>query len=225
MNSWGKAFWAVIHRDLRLAWRQGGGGMLAVAFFVLTITLTAIGIGPATETLSRVAPGMLWVMALLATLLSLDRLFQADFEDGSLDQMALMPLPLEAVVLAKVIAHWLTTGLPILVISPVLGLLLALPGEGYGLLMLALLTGTPALSAIGAIGAGLTVGIRRGGVLLSLLVLPLYVPVLIFGTAAVDAAIYGLAPGARLAILAAMSLVALVFAPVAAAAGLRLHQG
>ena len=185
-------FFLLIGRDVRLASRQGGASTMVVVFFVLTVTLFPLGVGPESTVLARIAAGVIWVAALLASMLSLDRLFQADFEDGSLDLLALSSLPLEIAVLAKTAAHWLTTGLPLIVVSPVLALLLNMDLAGWLTLIAAMLLGTPALSLIGGIGAALTVGIRRGGVLLSLLVLPLYIPVLIFGVGAVEAAIGGL---------------------------------
>jgi len=216
-----RAFLRIVGRDLALARAQGGESALAVLFFVLGTVLFPLGIGPEAALLARVAGGLLWVMALLAALLSLERLFQADFEDGSLDLLVLAPVPLPATVLAKCIAHWLSTGLPMVVAAPVLAILLSLDGRGFGVLVLAMLLGTPTLSLIGAIGAALTVGARRGGVLLTLLVLPLYIPVLIFGAGAVEAAIAGPGAVAHLQILAALLLAALPLAPWAAAAALR----
>ncbi len=217
-------FRRVLGRDLALAFRQGGTVGMVVMFFVITVTLFPLGVGPAPNMLARIASGVIWVAALLSCLLSLDRLFQADHEDGSLELMVLAPLPLELTVLAKCLAHWLTTGLPLIIAAPVLGVLMNLHGDGFAALVLAMLFGTPALSLIGAVGASLTVGVRRGGVLLSLLVLPLYVPVLIFGVAAVEAAVSGLTARPHLMILAAMSLVATVLAPWASAAALRHNQ-
>jgi heme exporter protein B len=216
-------FAALIHRDLVLAWRIGGGGGMAVAFFLLIVTLVPLGLGPDLPLLGRVAPGMVWIGALLATLLALDRLFQADWEDGNLDLLALGPLPLEAVVLGKSLAHWLTTGLPLVVAAPVLGLMLGLPGHALWALVAALALGTPSLSLIGAVGAALTAGVRRGGLLLSLLVLPLYIPVLVFGVGAVQRAVDGAPAGAPLMVLGALALFSLVLAPVAAAAALRIQ--
>ena len=216
------SFVAVARRDAALALKQGGGAMLAVMVVIVVVTLFPLGIGPGPETLARISAGVVWVAAMLSALLSLDRLFQADLEDGSLDLLALAPLPLAMVVLAKCAAHWLTTGLPLIVVAPVLGLLLNMPGAGLAALVPAMLLGTPALSLFGAIGAALTVAVRRGGVLVPLLVLPLYIPVLIFGVGAVDAAVAGLAMRAHLALLAALSLGAAVLAPVAGAAALRL---
>ena len=216
-------FFAIVRRDIKLALRQGGGAPLAVAFFILVVTFFPLGIGPEHALLERISAGVVWVAALLAAMLSLDRLFQADFEDGGLDLLALSPLPLELIVVAKCTAHWLTTGLPLLIAAPVLALLLDMAPDGLAVLALAMLLGTPSLGLIGAIGAALTVGIRRGGVLLSLLVLPLYVPVLIFGAGAVEAATSGLAPRPHLLILGALLLGALALAPWASAAALRLN--
>ena len=216
-------FLQIVSRDVRLAFRQGGATMLVVVFFVLAVALFPLGVGPETAVLRRIAPGVIWVAALLAAMLSLDRLFQVDFEDGSLDQLALAPLPFELVAAAKCLAHWISTGLPLVVISPLLGVLLELNGEAYGALLLAMAAGTPSLSLVGGIGAALTVSIRRGGVLLSLLVLPLYIPVLIFGTGAIDAAATGLGGGAHLLVLAALLAAALPLAPWAIAGALRLN--
>jgi heme exporter protein B len=216
------AFVAVLRRDLQLAFRQGSAISLTVMFFVITVTLFPLGVGPEPAILARIAAGVLWVAALLSAMLSLDRLFQADYEDGSLDLLALSPLPLELTVLAKVIAHWLTGGLPLVVIAPVLALALNLPAAAIPALLAAMLLGTPVLSLLGAIGAGLTVGVRRGGVLLSLLVLPLYIPVLIFGVAAIEAAVGGFGVRPHLLILGAFFFAALVLSPIAASAALRL---
>jgi heme exporter protein B len=216
------AFLALVARDLRLAARQGGAATMAVSFFAVAVALFPLGVGPELELLGRIGPGVIWVAALLATLLTLDRLFQADLEDGSLDLLALGPLPLGFVVLAKCLAHWIANAAPLLVVAPLLCLLMNVPGAGVPMLLLAMALGTPALSLIGAIGAALTVGIRRGGVLLSLLVLPLYVPVLIFGVGAVDAAVHGFPAAQALSLLGAASLFSLVLAPLAAAAALRL---
>lgn len=217
------AFAALIHRDLVLAWRIGGGGGMAVAFFVLIVTLVPLGLGPELPLLARAAPGMVWIGALLATLLALDRLFQADWEDGNLDLLALGPLPLEAAVLGKSLAHWLTTGLPLVVAAPVLGLMLGLPGHAVWVLAAALALGTPSLSLIGAVGAALTAGVRRGGLLLSLVVLPLYIPVLVFGAGAVQRTVDNAPAGAPLMVLGAIVLFSLPLAPVAGAAALRVQ--
>ena len=176
---------ALLQRDLRLAFRAGGGFGLGLAFFLMVAVLVPLGVGPEGALLARIAPGILWVGALLACLLSLDRMFALDFEDGALDLMAVSPLPLEGVVAMKALAHWLVTGLPLVLIAPVLGVLLSLAPGGYFWLLASLFLGTPALSLIGGFGAALTVGLKRGGLILSLIVLPMYVPSLIFGAEAV----------------------------------------
>jgi len=215
------AFRRLVVRDLRLALRQGGDWAMVLAFFVLTVILFPFGVGPEPALLQRIASGVVWVTALLASLLSLDRLFLSDYEDGSLEALALMPLPLEAQVVAKCLAHWLVTGLPLTVMAPVLALLLHLTAESYPALVFGMALGTPTLSLIGAVGAALTLGARRGGVLLSLLVLPLYIPVLIFGVAACEAAGEGFSTRPHFLMLAAFLALALPLAPFAAAAGLR----
>lgn len=217
------AFRALIRRDLALAFRVGGGPFLGLAFFLTVTALLPLGVGARLNLLGEAAGGFLWVAAALAALLSLDRLFQADAEDGSLDHLALGALPLEFTVLAKCLAHWLTTGLPLTLAAPVLGLLLNLPEGGYGPLVLSLLIGSPVFSLAGGIGAALTAGLRRGGLLLSLIVLPLFVPAVIFGAGAVTAAVNGFSPDGALLFLGAATLFAIVIAPVAAAAALRLH--
>jgi heme exporter protein B len=216
------ALLVIVSRDLLLAARQGSATLLVLAFFVITVTLFPLGIGPEPAVLARVAPGALWVAALLSALIALDRLFQADVEDGSLEQIALSGLPLELVVLAKAAAHWLSTGLPLLLAAPILALTLSLPAEGYLALLAAMALGTPALSLIGSIGAALTVNLRRGGVLLSLLVLPLYLPVLIFGVLTVEAAVSALAVKPYLLIMLAGFCGTVALAPWATAAALRL---
>ena len=194
---------------------------MVVSFFVITVTLFPLGVGPEPNVLARIAAGVVWVTALLATMLSLDRLFQSDYEDGSIDLMLLAPVPLELLVLTKTLAHWMLTGLPLIVTAPVLAALMNMPGEGYGVLIATMALATPTLSLIGAVGAALTLGARRGGVLISLLVLPLYIPALIFSVAAVDAAITGLSARPHLLILGAMLAAALPLAPWASAAALR----
>jgi len=216
-----RAFRLLVLRDLRLAFRQGGDAAMVVGFFVLTVILFPFGVGPEPEILARIGAGVIWVTALLAALLSLDRLFTADYEDGSLEILALSPLPLEAVVVAKCLAHWIVTGLPLVLTAPLLALFMNLDAAGYPVLILAMLLGSPSLSLIGAVGAALTLGARRGGVLLSLLILPLYIPVLIFGVAAVEAAIGGLPFRPHLMILAAFMLGAIPLSPLATAAALR----
>ena len=215
-------FLRLIGRELTLAVRGGIGTLMAVVFFVIAVTLFPLGVGPELGLLSRIAPGAVWVAALLAALLSLDRLFVADHEDGSLEQLMLGVLPLEFVVLAKAVAHWLTTGLPLATAAPVLALLLNMSVDGLVILIVSLLLGTPILSLIGAVGAALTVGLRRGGALIALLVLPLYVPVLIFGVGAVEGAVLDVGVHANLSILAGGLVGALVLGPLAAAAALRM---
>jgi heme exporter protein B len=216
-----KRFSLLVRRDVRLALRQAGDTALVLVFFVLASVLFPFGVGPEPNVLARIAAGVVWVMALLAAMLSLDRLFQADFEDGSLDLLLLTPLPLEATVLAKTLAHWLTTGLPLIVAAPLLGVMLRLDAPGYPVLIGAMALGTPTISLIGAVGAALTVGARRGGVLLSLLVLPLLIPVLIFGAGAVEAAVTGASVRSHLLLLGGMLLATLVLCPLAGAAALR----
>ncbi|MBL6853300.1 MAG: heme exporter protein CcmB [Alphaproteobacteria bacterium] len=213
---------ALLFRDIRLATRAGGSAALALAFFAAVATLVPLGVGVDLKLLMRVAAGVLWVAAVLAALLSLDRLFQADFEDGSLDVIALSPLSLETVAAVKIAAHWLTTGLPLTLLSPLLGVMFGLPPEAVGVLTLSLATGTPAVSAMGAIGAALTMSIRRGGLILPLLVLPLLAPAVIFGAGAVQAALDGLSSGALL-FLAAFAVVATLLSPFAAGAAVRLN--
>ena len=218
-----KGMASLLARDLRLALRLGGGGGVGLAFFVLAVVLIPLGVGRETTTLMRIAGGVIWVAALLAALLSLDRIFQADYEDGSLDQLMLSPLALEQVVLVKAAAHWLTTGLPMTLVAPLLGIMLQLPDRALPALILAMAAGTPALSFIGAIGAAITVGVRRGGLLLSILVLPLYIPTLIFGARVVEQALLGLDFLPMLGIVAALSLFTAALAPFAAAAALRIN--
>ncbi|EEW25753.1 heme exporter protein CcmB [Rhodobacter ferrooxidans] len=214
---------ALLIRDLRLAMRAGGGFGLGLAFFLLVAVLVPLGVGPEGSTLAKIAPGILWVGALLACLLSLDRIFALDFEDGSLDLLATAPMPLEGVVAVKAFAHWLVTGLPLTLVAPVLGLLLNLPGAGYGWLVASLALGTPALSVIGAFGAALTVGLKRGGLLLSLLVLPLYVPTLIFGAEVVKRGAEGQAVSTPLLLLAGITAGAAALLPFASAAAIRVN--
>ena len=214
-------FLRIVGRDLRLGFRQRADASLVVLFFVLVAAMFPFGVGPEPNLLARMAPGVIWVTALLAVLLSLERLFLADYEDGSLELLALSPLPLELIVLAKILAHWLTTGLILVAAAPVLALLYSMDAAGLPMLILAMLLGSPSLSLIGAIGAALTLGARRGGVLIPLLVLPLNVPVLIFGVSAIDAALAGLNTRPHLMFLGALLLVSLVVAPLASAAALR----
>lgn len=210
-------------RDIVLAVRAGGGFGLGLAFFLIVTVLVPFGVGPEAGLLSRIAPGILWVGSLLSCLLSLDRIFQLDFEDGTLDLLATAPIPMEGVVAVKALAHWLTTGLPLVLAAPVFGVLLNLPGPGYAWLVASLAIGTPALSMIGAFGAALTVGLKRGGLLLSLLVLPLYVPTLIYGTEVARRGAQGLDLGTPVALLAGITLAALALLPFAAAAAIRVN--
>jgi len=213
---------ALLVRDMRLAVRVGGGALMGVLFFLIVVTLTPFAIGPDLALLKRIGPAILWLGALLASLLALDRLFAADHEDGSLDLLLMGSAPLELAVLAKALAHWITTALPLVIATPVLGLFLNLDAAAIGAVALTLLAGTPALTGMGLIGAALSVALRRGGLLLPVLVLPLTVPVLIFGVAASNAAIVGpVGFGAPFLILCALSLSSLVIGPFAAAAALR----
>lgn len=213
---------ALVRRDLVLATRIGGSGALSLVFFLMIVTIVPFALGPDLKLLSRIGPAILWLAAVLATLIGLDRLFQADEEDGSLDLMTASQAPLELVVLAKVAAHWLTTGLPLALASPLFGLLVALSPTAMGATALTLLVGTPALTFVGAVGAALTASIRRGGLILAVVVLPLMIPTLIFGVSAVEAALGATMPFTTpLAILAALSLIAAVIGTLAAAAALR----
>ena len=215
------AFLGLFRRDLRLALRQGGDTGLVLGFFVLAVVLFPLGVGPEAAVLQRIGAGIIWVAALLAALLSLDRLFQSDYQDGGLELLALSSLPLELAVLAKCAAHWVATGLPLALISPFLAFLVDLDAEAIPTLTLGLLVGTPALSLIGSVAAALTLGARRQGALLSLLVLPLYVPPLVFGAGAVEASATGTGARAHLLILGALTLAALPLCPWASAAALR----
>jgi heme exporter protein B len=213
---------ALLTRDVTLAWREGGAIGVALGFYLVVVAITPFGIGPDLNLLARIAAGMLWVALLLAALLSADRIFHNDYEDGALDVLATGALPLPIVAAVKSLAHWLTTGVPLALLAPVLGLLLNLPLDAMPLLVLAMLAGTPAVSFVAAIGASLTLGLRRSGLLLGLLVLPLYVPVLIFGVSTVSAAIVGPgSPWPPFLMLCALSLASIVLAPIAAAAALR----
>jgi len=218
----GAACRAVVARDLLIATRRRSDVLTTFFFFVIVVSLFPLGVGPQPDTLREIAPGVVWVAALLAAMLSLARMFGADYADGTLEQLVLTPQPLTLLVLSKVLAHWLTTGLPLVLIAPVLGLQFDLPGDALATLLVSLLVGTPALSLIGAVGAALTLGVRGGGALTSLLVLPLYVPVLVFGAGAVTASATGLGVTGHLSLLGAMSLAALVFAPWATAMALRI---
>jgi len=215
------AFIAVFRRDLRLALRHGGDTGLVLGFFVLAVVLFPLGVGPEPGILQRIGAGIVWVAALLAALLSLDRLFQADYLDGGLDLLALSGLPLELTVLAKCVAHWTASGLPLTVISPLLAFAVDLEPDAIPVLMLSLLIGTPALSLLGSVGAALSLGARRQGALLSLLILPLYIPPLVFGAGAVETSLTGSGAHAHLLILGALSLISVALCPWASAAALR----
>lgn len=220
-----RAFSALLARDLKLAARVGGSGALSLVFFLMIVVLVPFALGPDLNLLSRIGPAILWLAAVLATLIGLDRLFQSDEEDGSLDLMTGAAVPLEAVVLAKVLASWLTTGLPLALASPLFGLLVALSPEAMAATALTLALGTPALAFIGAVGAALTATIRRGGLILAIIVLPLMIPTLIFGVSAAEAALGGTVPLATpLTVLAALSLIAAVVGTLAAAAALRWSE-
>jgi heme exporter protein B len=219
-----RAFLTLLKRDILLAAREGGALGTALGFYLIVVALMPLGLGPDLNLLSRIAPGVLWIALLLAALLSLPRIFESDADDGSLEVMAMGQLPLEAVVAAKSLAHWITTGIPLALLAPVLGILLNLDLATYPILIATMLAGTPAISALGAIGAALTLRTRRGGLLLALLVLPLYVPTLIFGISAISAAVMG--PSgfeAAFLILSAISLASVVLGPLAAAAALRVQ--
>ena len=214
----------IVRRDVTLAWRRRTDLFTTLIFFVIVIALFPLGIGPELDTLRLIAPGVMWVGALLASMLALEQLFSADHRDGSLEQLLLTPQPLGVIVLGKVIAHWLITGLPLVVLAPVLGLQYDMSVESLKIMVIALLLGTPTLSLLGAIGAALTLGLRTGGILVALLVLPLYVPVLIFGAGAVEATASGLGGQAHLSMLGAILLVALLATPIATSAALRISS-
>ena len=216
------AFAVIVRRDLILAARHRAEAANPLLFFLIVVALVPLGLSPRRETLELIAPGIFWIGALLATLLSLERMFRSDFEDGSLELMLISPQPLPLVVLAKIAAHWLVTGLPLLVAAPLAALLLGLPAGSLGVLLATLALGTPTLSAVGAIGVALTVGLRRGGMLLSLLVLPLYIPVLVFASSAVSAAAAGLPVVGHLYLLGALAALSFSLAPLASAAALRV---
>jgi heme exporter protein B len=212
----------IVARDLKLAWRRRADVLSTLFFFVIVVSLFPLGIGPEMQLLRTIAPGVVWVAALLASLLSLNRLFANDYPDGTLEQLLLTPQPLYLVVLGKVLAQWLVSEVPLVLIAPLLGVQFDLPPNTLLVLFVSLLLGTPVLSLIGSIGAALTLGLRGGGVLVALLILPLYIPVLIFGAGAVDASIMGASPLANLYLLGAVLVLSLVFAPWATAAGLRV---
>ena len=218
---WG-AFWTLLKRDLRLAFRHRNELLNPLFFFMLVVMLFPLGTSPDKPLLITMAPGVIWVAALLASMLSLDSLFRADFDDGTLEQMLVSPHPLSVLVLAKILAHWMVTGLPMILLAPLLAIFMYLPEDGIGILMLTLAIGTPILSLIGAIGMGLTVGLRRGGMLLSLLVLPLYIPILIFSANAVDASLADMSVTGQIYFLSAVLVLSITLAPLATAAALRI---
>jgi heme exporter protein B len=217
-----KAFLTVLKRDLTLAMRRKSDVTSTLFFFVVVVSLFPLAIGPELDTLRMIAPGIVWVAALLASMLALDHMFSVDYQDGSLEQLLLTPQPLTILVTAKIVAHWLITGLPLVLIAPLLGIQYDLSGDAINVLLVTLLAGTPALSLIGAIGAALTLGLRGGGVLVSLLVLPLTIPVLIFGAGAVEASVSGLGGEGHLSMLLAILVVSLLLAPLATAVALRI---
>jgi len=214
-------FFSLIRRELLLAIRHGADSCMIVSFFLIVVILFLLGVGPEPGILSRISAGIIWVSALLSVMLSMDRLFQPDYEDGSLDLLILSSLPLELIVLAKIVSHWLTTGFPLIIISPLLALFLNMGTPGYSTLLIALVLGTPTLSLVGTIGAALILGARRSGVLLSVLILPLFIPIMIFGVSAVDAALTNVSSKPPLLMLGALFLTALVLCPWASAAALR----
>ncbi len=216
------AWRAMVLRDLILAMRRRADVLTTLFFFIIVVSLFPLGVSPEMSVLREIAPGVIWVAALLASMLSLGRLFADDFQDGTLEQMLLLPQPLSVLVLGKVLAHWLVSGVPLVLLSPLLGMQLGLESDAILLLMLTLLLGTPVLSLVGSVGAALTLGVRGGGVLVSLLVLPLYIPVLIFGTGAVDAAISGMAFDGHLSLLGAFFVLAALLTPLATATALRI---
>ena len=211
----------ILQREVGLAFNQLGDNAIIVLFFILAAILFPLGVGPEPKFLADLAPGILWVIALLASLLSFEKLFSSDFEDGSLEQLALTSAPLEIVVLAKAAAHWLTTGIPIMILTPLIAVFYQMPLSGFNILLVSMVLGTPTMSLIGTVGAALTLGSKRGNVLISLLVVPLIIPVLIFGTAAIEAAINDYPTTQHLMLLAAFFLIALVFSPIATASALR----
>ena len=217
-----KIWWILVQRDLLMAWRRSSDIFSVVMFFVLAVVLFPLGVGPELDTLRKIAPGIIWVAALLAAMLSLDQLFQSDADDGSLDLLLLAPIPLETIVIAKCCAHWMVTGLPLIVVAPILGILLNLPLSGFAVMIITLVISTPTISLLGSVGAALTIGARRGGVLVALLILPLLTPILIMSANAVDLALVGLNYTPLIALLGAFFLICLVVCPFVAAAALRL---
>jgi len=217
------AFWIVLKRDLLLALRRRNEVFTVLFFFIVVISLFPLGVGVEDKVLTRIAPGVVWIAALLASTLALDRLFSSDFEDGTLEQLSLVPQSLSVMVFAKIVAHWLLTGLPLVLVAPLVGLLYQVPADSIGVMMIVLLLGTPVLSMIGAIGAALTLGLRGGGVLLSFLVLPLYIPVLVYGAGAISASMLeGVSIQPYILLLSAFMILAIIFSPWATAAALKI---
>jgi heme exporter protein B len=212
----------IVARDLTLAWRRRADVLSTLFFFIIVVSLFPLGIGPESQLLRSIAPGVVWVAALLASMLSLNRVFQNDYQDGTLEQMLLTPQPLYLVVMGKIVAQWLVSEVPLVLIAPLIGVQFDLPTDTLVVLFISLLIGTPILSLIGSVGAALTLGLRGGGVLIALLILPLYIPVLIFGAGAVDASIIGVSPLANLYLLGALLAMSLIFAPWATSAALRI---
>ncbi len=219
-----KIFFSIIKRDIKLSYRQGNTNLNIIIFFFLSVSLFPLGIGPETKILSTIGPGIVWVSALFSSVLSLDKIFQADYEDGSLEIINLTNIPLEFVVLAKTLAYWLTTGLLIVILSPIFGLILGMKPISIFYLTLTMLIGTPTLILLGSIGASLTVSLKRGSMLISLLILPLYIPVLIFGVSAVDASINNVSAKPQLLLLGSLLCFSLVLSPIASAIGLRINM-
>ena len=220
-----RCFLVLLRRDLSLALRQGSDAAMALMFFVIVVTLFPLGVGPEPDMLERISSGIVWVAALLAAMLSFDRIFQADYDDGSLELIVLTPVPLEVLVLAKCLAHWLTTGLPMMLIAPLLAIFMNMQVEAFPVLLASMALGTPVLSLLGGVGAALVLGARRAGTLVALLILPLTIPLLIFGVSAVEAAVTGQSAKAQLLVLGAMLMASLPLAPWATAAALRQVAG
>ena len=220
-----KCFLVLLRRDISLALRQGSDAAMALMFFVIVVTLFPLGVGPEPDMLERISSGIVWVAALLAAMLSFDRIFQADYDDGSLELIVLTPVPLEVLVLAKCLAHWLTTGLPMLLIAPLLAIFMNMQVEAFPVLLASMALGTPVLSLLGGVGAALVLGARRAGILVALLILPLTIPLLIFGVSAVEAAVTGQSAKAQLLVLGAILMASLPLAPWATAAALRQVAG
>ena len=219
-----KIFLSIVKRDLKLSYKQGNTSLNIVIYFFLSVSLFPLGVGPETELLSKIGPGIVWVSALFSSVLSLDKIFQADFEDGSLEIFNLTSIPLEFLVLAKALAYWLTSGLLLVILCPIFGLILSMSSKSILYLTITMLLGTPTLILVGSIGASLTVGLKRGSMLISLLILPLYIPILIFGVSAIDASINDVSAKPQLLLLGSLLCFSLVLSPIASAAGLRINM-